>query len=44
MDQSARPSMVQIMARRLISAKPLSEPMQLYFQLDPHEHISVKFY
>ena len=26
------------------SAKPLSEPMLTYGQLDPKEHISMKFY
>ena len=38
------PSLVQIMACRLFGAKPLSEPMMLYSQLDRKEHISVKFY
>ena len=32
------------MACRLVDAKPLSEPMLPYCQLDPKEHISVKFY
>ena len=32
------------MACRLIGAKPLSEPMLDYCQLDPHEHISVKIW
>ena len=36
-------SLVQIMVCRLIGAKPLSEPMLDYCQLDPCEHISVKF-
>ena len=36
-------SLVQIMACRLFGAKPLSEPMLPYCQLDPKEHISVKF-
>ena len=31
------------MACRLIGAKPLSEPMQPYYQLDPKEQTSVKF-
>ena len=35
-------TLVQIMACRLIGAKPLSEPMLDYCQLDPCEHISVK--
>ena len=38
------PSLVQIMACRLFGAKPLSETMLPYCQLDPKEHISVKFY
>ena len=37
------PSLVQIMACRLVSAKPLSEPMLPYCQLDHKEHNSVKF-
>ena len=37
------PSLVQKMACRLIRAKPLSEPMLPYHQLDSKEHISVKF-
>ena len=36
------PSLVQIMACRLIGAKPLSEPMLDYCQLDPCEYISMK--
>ena len=36
--------LVQIMACRLDGAKPLSEPMLPYYQLDPKEHISMKFY
>ena len=38
------PAFVQIMACRLDSAKPLSEPMPTYCQLEPKEHISIKFY
>ena len=38
------PTLLQIMACRLFGAKPLSEPMLPYCQLDPKEHISVKFY
>ena len=34
----------QIMACRLDGTKPLSEPMLTYCQLDPKEHISMKFY
>ena len=52
LDNSSRPSLVQIMACRplvqitacrLFGAKPLSEPMPDYYPLDPWEHISVKF-
>ena len=42
--QYDKPSLVQIMACRLFGAKPLSEPMLPYCQLNPKEHISVKFY
>ena len=38
------PPLLQIMACRLFGAKPLSEPMLSYCQLDPKEYISVKFY
>ena len=38
------PTIVQIMACRLFGTKPLSEPMLPYCQLDPNEHILVKFY
>ena len=37
-------ALVQIMACRLDGAKPLSELMLTYYQLDPMEHISMKFY
>ena len=37
-----RPPLIQIMVCRLFGAKPLSEPMQDYFQLDTCKHISVK--
>ena len=37
-------AMVQIMACRLFGAKPLFKPMLGYFQLDPKEQNSVKFY
>ena len=37
-------ALVQLMAFLLFGAKPLSEPMLPYCQLDPTEHISVKFY
>ena len=36
-------ALVQIMACRLYSVKPLSEPMLDYYQLDPWEQSSVKF-
>ena len=36
-------ALVQIMAWRLFGAKPLSEPMLDYCQLDPQEQISVTF-
>ena len=42
--QHSIPTLVQIMACRLYSVKPLSKPMLPYCQLDPEEHISVKFY
>ena len=32
------------MASHLFGAKPVSEPLLVYCQLDPREHISVKFY
>ena len=38
------PTLLQIMACRLFSAKPLSEPMLPYCQLDFREHISMKFH
>ena len=37
------PSLVQIIACHLFGAKPLSEPMLAYCQLDPKEHVSIKF-
>ena len=37
------PSLIQVMACRLFGAKPLSEPMLAYCQLDSWEQISVKF-
>ena len=37
-------ALVQIMACRLDGTKPLSEPMVTYCQLEPKEHISMKFY
>ena len=37
-------SLLQIMARRLFGAKPLSEPMLPYYQLDKEHNISAKFY
>ena len=44
MHQYNIPTLVQLMACRLDGVKPLSEPMLSYCQLDPKEHISVKFY
>ena len=44
MRQKNKPSLVQIMACGLFSAKPLSEPMLSYCLLDPKEHFSAKFY
>ena len=44
MRQEIIPPLFQIMASHLFGAKPLSESMLLYCQLDPNEHISVKFY
>ena len=37
-------ALIQIMASRLDGAKPLSEPMLTYCQLDPKEYISMEFY
>ena len=37
-------ALVQIMACRLDSTKPLSKPVLTYCQLEPKEHISMKFY
>ena len=37
-------ALFHIMACRLDGTKPLSEPMLTYCQLDPKEHISMKFY
>ena len=39
MRQFNMPTLVEIMACRLFGAKPLSEPMLPYCQLDPKEHI-----
>ena len=44
MHQCHIPRLLQIMARRLFGAKPLSVPMLGYYQLDLKEHISVKLY
>ena len=38
------PILLQKMACRLFGAKPLSEPMLPCYQLDPNEHIPMKFY
>ena len=37
MHQQTKPPLIQIMARHLFSAKPLSEPMLIYCQLVPSE-------
>ena len=37
-------ALVQIMACRLLGAKPLSEPMLTYCQLEPKEYISMKYH
>ena len=44
MRQRTGSALVQIMACRLLGAKPLPEPMQAYCQLDSWEHISPEFY
>ena len=44
MRQWNMPSLVQIMACRLLSAKPLSEPMMVYRKLEPQEQNSVKIW
>ena len=36
-------NLVQIMACPMVGAKPLSEPILVYCQLEPWEEISVKF-
>ena len=43
MHQYNIPTLLQIMACRLFGAKPLTEPMLPYCQIDPKEHISLKF-
>ena len=43
MRQGTGSTLVQVMACRLFGAKPLPEPMLLYCQSYPKEHISVKF-
>ena len=44
MRHQPRPWMVQIMACRLFGAKPLSEPMPYYCQLDPLQQTSIELY
>ena len=44
MRQWSGPALVQIIASRLDGAKPLSEPILTYCQLNPKESISMKFY
>ena len=43
MHQWIRSALVQIMTCRLFGAKPLSEPVLVYCQLDTWEHTSMKF-
>ena len=43
MRQLVGSELVQIMACRLFGAKPLSQPMLRYCQLDPWEQTLVKF-
>ena len=43
MRQHNIPTLLQIMTGRLFGAKPLSEPMRPYWQLDPKEHTSGNF-
>ena len=43
MRQWIRSALVEIIACRLFSTKPLSEPMLEYCELDPYKRISVKF-
>ena len=43
MRQWTRPSLGQMLVCRLLSAKPLSEPMLAYCQLDSREQIAVQF-
>ena len=42
MRQWIRSALVQIVARRLFGAKPLSKPMLSYCQLEPWEQTSMK--
>ena len=44
MRQQTRLSLDQTMACRCFGAKPLSEPMLLWYQLDPWKHILIKSY
>ena len=44
MHQWTESALVQIMACRLNGAKPLSEPVLTYCQIDTKEHASMKFY
>ena len=43
MRQPIGSALVQIMACRLVGAKPLSKPMLVYYELDPQEQTSVIF-
>ena len=44
MHQKTWQSLVQIMGCRLFGAKPLSDPMMVYCQLDPKKRTSLKYY
>ena len=41
--QQTEPSLVQVVACHLFGAKPVSEPMMIYCQLNPKECISMKY-
>ena len=43
MRQQTGTALVQVMACRLFSTKPLSEAIPIYYQLDPKEETSIKF-
>ena len=43
MQEQTTPILVQIMPCRLFGAKPLPEPLLIYYSLETCENISVKF-